>query len=205
MTTLCIFVPPSTCNQRLTCNSSSPPLKHEKIRALCGTGCICNIILNLFHTPVEHARETREWWPLLTVETEANGDLWSTNERGPSLFGVWARFAGTKDFYPAEPALVSPVQKCFLPHPHTFSLYVAPSPSNLGRQSCRVACLLICVSGTYTNSQISPQSSDPIWAKPISLLTLLNSALISSNLLVLPQILHFLYYLRTRKMSATVS
>jgi hypothetical protein len=27
------------------------------------------------------ARETREWWSLLTVATEANGDLWSTNER----------------------------------------------------------------------------------------------------------------------------
>ncbi len=31
------------------------------------------------------SRETRDWWPLLTVETEVNGDLKSTNERGPSL------------------------------------------------------------------------------------------------------------------------
>ncbi len=33
--------------------------------------------------------ETREgWgWPLLTVETEVNGDSKSTNERGPSLVG----------------------------------------------------------------------------------------------------------------------
>ncbi len=30
---------------------------------------------------------TREGCPLLTVETEANGDLWSTNERGPSFVG----------------------------------------------------------------------------------------------------------------------
>jgi hypothetical protein len=29
-------------------------------------------------------RETREGWALLTVETEANGDSKSTNERGPS-------------------------------------------------------------------------------------------------------------------------
>ncbi len=29
-------------------------------------------------------RETREGWPLLTVETEVNGDSKSTNERGPS-------------------------------------------------------------------------------------------------------------------------
>jgi hypothetical protein len=33
------------------------------------------------------ARETREGWPLLSVETEANGDLWSTNERGSSFAG----------------------------------------------------------------------------------------------------------------------
>jgi hypothetical protein len=32
-----------------------------------------------------HQKETREGWPLLTVETEANGDLWITNEGGPSL------------------------------------------------------------------------------------------------------------------------
>jgi hypothetical protein len=40
-------------------------------------------------------RETREGWPLLTVETEANGDLSSTNERGPSLvwfFGLSCRY-----------------------------------------------------------------------------------------------------------------
>jgi hypothetical protein len=29
----------------------------------------------------------REGWPLLTVETEVNGDAESTNERGPSLVG----------------------------------------------------------------------------------------------------------------------
>ncbi len=31
--------------------------------------------------------ETREGWPLLTVETETNGHSRSTNERGPSLVG----------------------------------------------------------------------------------------------------------------------
>ncbi len=30
-------------------------------------------------------RETREGWPLLIVETEANGDSWRTYERGPFL------------------------------------------------------------------------------------------------------------------------
>ncbi len=33
------------------------------------------------------SRETREGWPLLTVETEANGDSTSTYERGPFLVG----------------------------------------------------------------------------------------------------------------------
>jgi hypothetical protein len=35
------------------------------------------------------SRETREGWPLqvVTAETQANGDSWSTNERGPSLVG----------------------------------------------------------------------------------------------------------------------
>ncbi len=32
-------------------------------------------------------RENREGRPLLTVETEVNGDSKSTNERGPSLVG----------------------------------------------------------------------------------------------------------------------
>ncbi len=32
-------------------------------------------------------RETREGWPLLTVDTDANGDLWRTTEEGPSLVG----------------------------------------------------------------------------------------------------------------------
>jgi predicted peptidase len=34
-----------------------------------------------------NTRETREGWPLLTSETEANGDSKSTNKKGPSLVG----------------------------------------------------------------------------------------------------------------------
>jgi hypothetical protein len=57
-------------------------------------------------------RETREGWPLLTVETEVNEDSKSTNEWGPSLVG----------FCPALAALVSLVQNViFLTN--TFSLY----------------------------------------------------------------------------------
>ncbi len=35
----------------------------------------------------------------MTVETEANGDSWSTYERGPSLVGLWARRAVTIIFF----------------------------------------------------------------------------------------------------------
>jgi hypothetical protein len=44
--------------------------------------------------------ETREEWPLLTLETEMNGDSKSTNERGPSLVGSFG--------------LVVPAQKIFV-------------------------------------------------------------------------------------------
>jgi hypothetical protein len=38
---------------------------------------------------VDASRETREGWPLLTVETEVNGDSRSTNERGASIVPGW--------------------------------------------------------------------------------------------------------------------
>jgi hypothetical protein len=36
---------------------------------------------------IETSRETREGWPLLTVETQVNGDSKSTIEKSPSLVG----------------------------------------------------------------------------------------------------------------------
>jgi hypothetical protein len=60
----------------------------------------------------------------LTVETEGNGDLWSTNEWGASLVGsLGSSCQDKRDFYPALASLVSSVQ-------HIFSLtsnYVSPS------------------------------------------------------------------------------
>ncbi len=35
-------------------------------------------------------RETREGWPLLTVDTEVNGDSKRTNDRGPVSVGSLA-------------------------------------------------------------------------------------------------------------------
>ncbi len=62
-------------------------------------------------------RETRKGWPLLIVETEANGDLSSTNEGGPSLVGSLGSYCtySTRDLFPASAALVGPVHNHFVP------------------------------------------------------------------------------------------
>ncbi len=65
-------------------------------------------------------RETREVWPLLTVETEANGDKKSKNEKGPWLV-CWDR---TIDFGPALAALAGPVQYIVFLTVHYFNSFV---------------------------------------------------------------------------------
>ncbi len=52
--------------------------------------------------------------------------------------------AGTRGFCPTLAAVVGPVQNIFFSL-YTISINLSPLPSKLGRQSCRVACLLICV------------------------------------------------------------
>jgi hypothetical protein len=62
----------------------------------------------------------------------------------------WACRAGKRDFSSALAALVCPLHNIFLfPHqsPYTISVHFSPSSSKLGRKSCWVACLLVCVSG----------------------------------------------------------
>jgi hypothetical protein len=76
-------------------------------------------------------RETREGWPLLTVETELNGD------------SCCVCCSGTRDFCSALAALVGPVQTI---SPYTISMPSSPSTSKLGRQPCWAAYLLVCVS-----------------------------------------------------------
>jgi hypothetical protein len=44
-------------------------------------------VLKLDRTTILRTRETIEGWPLLTVETDLDGDSKSKNERGPSLVG----------------------------------------------------------------------------------------------------------------------
>jgi hypothetical protein len=64
----------------------------------------------IFKPPIEYQREvqvtsylyyveTKEWWPLLTDESCSNGDLWSTNERGPSLSGSLGLSCRYKRFF----------------------------------------------------------------------------------------------------------
>jgi hypothetical protein len=69
-------------------------------------------------------RETREGWPLLTVETEANGD-------SPWLV-CWACHAGTRDFCSALAALVGPIQNIFFLPVHYFNSFV-PMPQQAGQ------------------------------------------------------------------------
>ncbi len=75
---------------------------------ICIGFCIVYFLFALSYVP----RETREGWPKLTVETEANGDSRSTYERGPSLV-VRCRY-NTRDCWPALAALVGPVQNIFI-------------------------------------------------------------------------------------------
>jgi hypothetical protein len=76
----------------------------------------------------------------MAVETDANGDLWSTNERVLPWLVCLACRGGTRDLYPALAALVSPVQNNFVLAACFFSLCatIAQQPGQavvLGRLS----------------------------------------------------------------------
>ncbi len=91
-------------------------------------------------------RETREGWPLLTVEAKIKNEYSkSTNERGPS-FGSLGSSCRHKRLLSFLCCSGQPSTKYFFPPRTLFSIYVSPSPSNLGRQLCRAACLWMCVS-----------------------------------------------------------
>ncbi len=77
-------------------------------------------------------RETREGSPLLTFESDVNGDSKSTSEKG---LPWWVGWAYRGEFCSAFADLVDPGQNIFFPH------------RTLGRQPCWVACLLVSVSG----------------------------------------------------------
>jgi hypothetical protein len=91
---------------------------------------------------VEIDRETRVGWPLLTVETEANGDSWSTYERVRWCVGLNHR-AGTRDVWTALAAL-GPVQNIFyLLHATVFTLFCPQRSANWAGSRPASPCLLI--------------------------------------------------------------
>jgi hypothetical protein len=88
--------------------------------------------------------------PLLTVETEVNGDLKRTNERR-SLIGLLVCRAGTRDFCYAWAALVGPVPK-FFHHHYIISVHLSPSTSKAGQEVLQgrlspTICLWSCIAG----------------------------------------------------------
>jgi hypothetical protein len=118
-------------------------------------------MLPLYQTPIDSLsvtpREAREGWPLLIVEAEANGVLRSTNERGPSLVGSFGSACRYRRFLSCLGCSGQPSTKYFSSR-YTISIYMSLSPSNLGRQSCKVACLWMCVSG-HTPTHSHPLST----------------------------------------------
>ena len=72
---------------------------------------------------IETSRETREGWPLLTVETEVNGDSKRTKRVLPWLV-FWDCRAGKQDFV-LPWTLVGPVQNIFSLTVHYFNSIVA--------------------------------------------------------------------------------
>jgi hypothetical protein len=81
-------------------------------------------------------RENREGCALLTVETDVNGDLRSTNERMLSWLVRWARSAGTRDFCPGLDAVVGPGYKIYFSSSYTISVHLSPFTQQAGQQSC---------------------------------------------------------------------
>ncbi len=115
-----------------------------------GSGSILYLPPSLVSSVVSTRESTtREGWTLLTVETQANGDSRSTYERSPSLFGSLGSSCRYKTIFVLSWLLQSAQYKICVSLPYTISLHLSSSPSKPGRQSCRVACLLICVSGFY--------------------------------------------------------
>jgi hypothetical protein len=69
----------------------------------------------LFMFPCGTSKVAREGWPLLTVETEVNGDSKSTNERGPSLVGSLGLSCRYKRFLFCLDCSSRPSTKYFFP------------------------------------------------------------------------------------------
>jgi hypothetical protein len=75
-------------------------------------------------------RETRVGWPLLTEETEVNGDSKSTNEKCPSLVGSLGLSCWYKRFFSALAAQVGPVQNIIFLTVHYFNFLCPHHPAS---------------------------------------------------------------------------
>ncbi len=76
------------------------------------------------------ARETGEGWPLLTVDTEVNGDSKSTNKRGPFLVGSLGLSCLCTIFCLGCSGWPS---KIFLSTPYTISIPLSPIAQQVGK------------------------------------------------------------------------
>ncbi len=70
-------------------------------------------------------RVTREGWPLLTVETEVNGDSKGTNQRGPSSGWFFGLVVAVQEIF-VQPWLY----KIFFSSPYTFSIPCPNRPAS---------------------------------------------------------------------------
>ncbi len=76
-------------------------------------------------------RETREGWPLLTVETKVNGDSGSTYERGSALVGSLGLSCRYKRFLSCLGCpIVGPVQNILFPHRTLFQFICPRCPAS---------------------------------------------------------------------------
>ncbi len=80
-----------------------------------GTGCSLVLQKDLEYWTIGETRETREGWPMLTVETEVNGDSKSTKKKVLPWTVRWVCCAGTRDFCPALACSGQPSTNNFFP------------------------------------------------------------------------------------------
>jgi hypothetical protein len=115
--------------------------------------CTCKVI-HKFVDFMDFMQVPAEGWPLLTVETQMNGDSKSTNKRCPSLVGSLGLPCRYKRFLFFLGCSSRHTTTYIFSSPNIMSIILSPSPSKQGRNPCWVACLLECVSGVYTRSSL---------------------------------------------------
>ncbi len=99
----------------------------------------------------------KEGWPLLTVETEADRDSWSTHERGPFL--GW--FVGSVQWIFVLPRLLwSPQYKILFSHHKLFHFFWFPRPATWAQWAgSRAGSPVSVLTSVYEAVQIIPSST----------------------------------------------